>query len=115
MLPQFHCIYDNAFGTVHNDAEFQSLWQKKPKLQPHAETNSVNQLPTDPMLEQDNTNLPSHRDQTIPMHLHQPWHAVQQRDHDQINCTIPTLCANMPELRLMRESAPAHRQLRHDY
>ena len=80
VLPQFHCIYDDAFEMVHNDAKFQSLWQQKAKLQPHAETNSVNWSPTDPTLKQDYANLPSYRDQLILIHLHQLRHALQQRD-----------------------------------
>ena len=31
-IPQFHCVYDDAFDTVNNDAKFVSLWQQKAKL-----------------------------------------------------------------------------------
>ena len=77
--PQFHCVYDNAFDTVNNDAKFVSLWQQKAKLIPHAENNSVSRSPTDPTLERDFSSLPSYKDQLIPTHLRQPWQA-EQRD-----------------------------------
>ena len=31
--PQFHVVYNDKFETVGNDCLFQSLWQKKAKLQ----------------------------------------------------------------------------------
>ena len=33
ILPQFHCIYDDEFGTCKRDSKFASLWQYKAKLQ----------------------------------------------------------------------------------
>ena len=92
--PQFHCVYDDAFDTVNNDAKFVSLWQQKAKLTSHAENNSVSRSPTDPTLECDFSSLPSYKDQPIPTHLRQPWRA-EQRDASaaRIESTEPSVAS----------------------
>jgi hypothetical protein len=47
--PQFHCIYDDAFDTCRNDAKFDSLWQRKAKLDTIPRPDLTLVSPTDPM------------------------------------------------------------------
>ena len=67
--PQFHCTYDDAFDTCQNDAKFESLWQRKAKLDvaPAPETKLTSA--TDPMQRSISTSV--NDTPNIPQFIHQ--------------------------------------------
>jgi Reverse transcriptase (RNA-dependent DNA polymerase) len=75
--PQFHCIFDNEFGTCRRDAHFVSLWQLKAKLQLTPNKSVVPRVDIQPTIDLSNTyhrsHYPMEQHNDIPQHLVVPW------------------------------------------
>ena len=72
--PQFHVVYDDKFKTVGNNRLFQSLWQKKAKLQLENQKNQERQVKTRSFSRrQTRTNLQQYGHSQVPLNLTTPW------------------------------------------
>ena len=72
--PQFHVVYNDKFKTVGNDCLFQSLWQRKAKLQLNSQKIQERQVETRSFSgRRTRTNLRQYGHSQVPLNLTTPW------------------------------------------